>query len=178
MFGRNDESMMKKKNGNQGFSLVELVIVMAIMVIIGGFALTGLTLLSSRPVDECAKKIQMALDSGRNTTMGKLSATIAFYTDAEGNVYVEETINGATPYVKQIGQSTVKVQYMNSAGDLDVLDTTKLVMEFDRASGALKPQLNGEYIVSFVVSRGTAGERGYRKITVDIDKLTGRVTVE
>lgn len=171
--------MKKRKIGNQGFSLVELVIVVAIMVIIGGFAVAGISILTSRPVDECAKKIQIALEGGRNTTMGKLSATISFYTDGDGNVYVEEIIDGKLPgYVKQIGQDVVKVHYKNSAGHTELLGTTKLTMQFDRASGSLKPQSDGKYIVSFIVSRGTSGSPGYREITVNIDKLTGRVTVQ
>ncbi len=172
--------MMKmKKSGNQGFSLVEVMVVMAIIVIVGGFALAGLSIVTSRPVDECAKKIQIALEGSRNTTMGKLSASISFYTDADGNVYVEEIIDGGTPYVKKIGQDSVDVQYVKDDGTSSTLTTTRLTIEFDRASGSLKPQAaDGKYISSFVVSRGSVGDSGYRQITVSIDKLTGRVSVQ
>ena len=68
------------KIDNKGFSLVELVIVMAIILILGGVAFTGLSLLTSRPVDECARKIQMVLQGNRNTTMGKLRQILMVYT--------------------------------------------------------------------------------------------------
>ncbi len=170
---------MKMKKNNKGFSLVELVIVVAIIVVIGGFAFTGMAILSSKPVDECAKKIQVALEGNRNTTMGKLSASISFYRDSNGDIYVEEVIDGATPYVKQIG-SDVDVTYKDAAGNSYSLPVSpsKLTMSFDRASGSLKPLSGGSYVSEFVVSRGTPSERGFRQLTVKIDKLTGRVSVE
>ena len=168
------------KKNNNGFSLVELVIVVAILVIIGGFALTGVAILSGKPVDECAKKIQVALEGNRNTTMGKLSASISFYQDDNGDIYMEEVIDGAPPYIKQIGESSVDVIYCDMAGNAYILPVfpNKLTMTFDRASGSLKPQSDGSYIVKFVVSRGSSGERGYRELSVSLDKLTGRVSVE
>lgn len=170
---------MNKKKNNQGFSLVELVIVAAIIVIIGGFAFTGIAILSSKPVDECAKKIQVALEGNRNTTMGKLSANISFYKDSNGNIFMEEFIDKPPAYIKQIGED-VDVSYRDMSGNSSTLPTfpDKLTLTFDRASGSLKPQADGSYVVQFVVSRGSVGERGYRELTVTVDKLTGRVSVE
>ena len=163
---------MKKigKIDNQGFSLVELVIVMAIIVILGGVAFSGLSLLLTRPVDECAKKIQVALEGNRNTTMGKFSASIEFYTDASGSVWVREYIDGVSSE-KQIGQNSVTVKYKLQGGGEYTLGATPFVVEFDRASGSLKPNAIGT-LQSFTVFRGD------RSITVSIDALTGRVDVE
>lgn len=170
---------MKRKNKNQGFSLVEFVIVVAIIAIICGFAFTGIAILSSKPVDECAKKIQVALEGSRNTTMGKLSSSISFYRDENGNIFVEELIDTPPAYVKQIG-SDVDVRFKDINGNTFSLPTfpQKITLSFDRASGSLKPQSDGNYITEFVVSRGSAGQRGYRRLIVKIDKLTGRVSVE
>lgn len=155
---------------NKGFSLVELVIVMAIIVILGGVAFSGLTLLMSRPVDECAKKMQLALEGNRNTTMGKFSASIEFYTAGDGSIWVREYIDGVSSE-KQIGQNAVKVKYKLQGGGEYTLGTTPFVVEFDRASGSLKPGAIGT-LKSFTVSRGD------RSLTVSIDALTGRVDVE
>lgn len=171
---------MKKilKNGNSGFSLVELVIVMAIMVILAGAAFTGLTLLTSRPVDECAKKIQIALEGNRNTTMGKYSSTLYFSVDDDG-VWVEEYINGASEGKKQIGQSGVTVEYTtkpynSNTVSTNTLGSSPLAISFDRANGALNDIGDGvNYVTSFVVTRGNV-----RPLTVTIDRLTGRVDVQ
>lgn len=170
---------MKKmsKIGNRGFSLVELVVVMAIIVIIGGAAFTGLKLLTSRPVDECAKKLQIALEGNRNTTMGKYSSSLVFTEDANG-VWLEEFINSVSQGKTQIGQSGVNVKYTtqeNGAGTISTYDlsTSPIQISFNRANGSLNHQGdNKTYVTSFIVSRGDA-----RTLTVTIDRLTGRVEV-
>lgn len=161
---------MMGKVDNKGFSLVELVIVMAIIVILGGAAFTGLSLLLSRPADECAKKIQVALEGNRNTTMGKYSSSIEFYADGDGYIWVREYIDGV-PSEKKIGQNSVKVKYKLHGGGEYTLGSTPFVVEFDRASGSLKENAIGK-LKAFTVTRGD------RTITVSIDALTGRVSVE
>ena len=165
------------KNRNSGFSLVELVVVMAIIVIIGGAMFTGLKLLTSRPVDECAKKIQIALEGNRNTTMGKFSSSLVFSEDANG-VWLEEYINNSSQGKIQIGQSGVTVLYKTQENGVGAateynLKTTPVTISFNRSNGSLNDQGNGTtYVTSFVVSRGDV-----RTLTVTIDRLTGRVEV-
>lgn len=171
---------MKKmvKIDNKGLSLVELLIVVAIIAVLGGVALTGMSLLTSRPVDECAKKIQIALEGSRNTTMGKYSGYLEFTMDTNG-VYVQEYINGSANGDKiKIGQSGVSVM-VNSAimGDASTtytssLSSTPLKVEFNRADGSLKTQSGMGYVTSFKVSSGS------RVIIVTVDRLTGRVDLE
>lgn len=171
---------MKKvsKVGNDGFSLVELVVVMAIIVIIGGAAFTGLKLLTARPVDECAKKLQVALEGNRNTTMGKFSSSLNFSEDSNG-VWLNEIINGNSQGVVQLGQSGVTVKYYTQENGIGTpqehdLSTAPLTMSFNRANGSLNDQGDGKtYVTYFVVSRGDA-----RTLTVTIDRLTGRVDVK
>ncbi len=170
--------MMKKIKdvGNDGFSLVELIIVMAIGVIITAALAAGLSLLSSRPVDECARKIEIALEGNRNTTMGKLSANISFYVDSNDNIMIKEIIDNGDPYIKQIGDNVVDVCYYIEGNSNPIYLTNNAddcTISFNRSSGSLNPLSGGAHdgniVTSFVVSRGD------RKITVNIDKLTGRV---
>ena len=168
---------MKKKEilGNRGFSLVELVIVMAIIVILSLAAFSGIRLLASRPVDECAKKIQIALEGNRNTTMGKFSASLLFYMDSDGSIMVREVFNAGTPEeqleTSKIGQSGVSVKCMMKDGSEVDLSTGSVIVEFNRASGSVMNSPTGT-VKSFVVSRGN------RVLTVNIDTLTGRVDVQ
>ncbi len=168
-----------KKVGNQGFSLVELIIVVALIVILSGFGIVGLTVLTSRPVDECAKKLQVALEGNRNTTMGKFDSYVEFYVDSSGNVMMKETMKGTTgtPTVreKQIGQSVVTVTYKLKGDDTEHSlgnVSSPLKLSFNRASGSLNQQLDGTTIEEFIVTRGD------RKLTVSIEALTGRVDVQ
>ena len=160
---------MKKlsKLENKGFSLVELIIVVAIIVVLGGVAFTGMSLLTSRPVDECAKKIQIALEGSRNTTMGKYSGYLEFTADSNG-VYVKEYINGVANGDKiRIGQSGVTVG-VSAPSTSTSFSSTPYKVEFDRADGSL--ETDGP--ISFTVSNGS------RTIIVTVDKLTGRVDLE
>lgn len=170
---------MKKmsKMEDKGFSLVELIIVVAIIAVLGGVALTGMSLLTNKAVDECAKKIQIALEGNRSTTMGKYSGYLEFTADSNG-VYVEEFINGASEGKIQIGQSGVSVTVSSQkVGEATAIDTTlsatPFKVEFDRADGSLKKQaVIDAYVTSFKISRGD------REIIVTVDKLTGRVDLE
>jgi len=162
---------MKKmvKIDNKGLSLVELLIVVAILAVLGGVALTGMSLLTSRPVDECAKKIQIALEGSRNTTMGKYSGYVEFTADSNG-VYVQEYINGSANGDKiKIGQGGISVSATTASGST-TFSATPYKVEFKRADGALKSPNDGH--MSFTVSNGS------RTIIVTVDRLTGRVDLE
>lgn len=171
---------MKKmvKIDNKGLSLVELLIVVAILAVLGGVALTGMSLLTSKPVDECAKKIQIALEGSRNTTMGKYSGYVEFTADTNG-VYVQKYINGSANGDRvKIGKSGVSV-FVNSTimGDESTtytssLSSVPLKVEFDRSDGSLVTQAGMGYVTSFKVSNGS------RTIIVTVDRLTGRVDLE
>lgn len=170
---------MKKmaKCGNDGFSLVELIVVVAIIAVLGLVAAMGMSLVASRPADECAKKIQIALEGNRNTTMGKYSSSITFSADSDG-VYMEEIINGVSEGKVKIGQSGVTVQYCTQkvgevAATIYNLSSAPVTLSFDRADGSLTDQGDGStYVKYFAITRG---ERNFK---VTIDRLTGRVAIE
>lgn len=44
------------KKDNRGVSLVEIIVVIAIMAVLVGVTSYGLSLISGKPVDECAKR--------------------------------------------------------------------------------------------------------------------------
>lgn len=170
---------MKKteKLGNEGYSLIELIIVVIIIVVIGSFTFMGISLVTSKPADECANKIRIALENNRITTMGKLSSSLKFYVDSEGRIVVKEIIDGSQK-VSYIGTNGVTVTYKyNGVADMIVLgdEANCLTVQFDRSSGSLKPQsggtYDGKYLEKFIISRGT------RQLEVKIDRLTGKVTL-
>lgn len=157
----------KVKIDNKGLTLVEILIVVAILAILGGVAMTGMSLLTSRPVDECAKKIQIALEGSRNTTMGKYSGYVEFTADSDG-VYVQEYINGSANGEKiRIGRGGVSVG-VSAPTTSTSFSSTPYKVEFDRADGSL--ETDGP--ITFTVSNGS------RTIIVTVDKLTGRVDLE
>ncbi len=142
--------------------------------------LIGISVLNGKPVDECANRIRVALENNRVTTMGKLSANIEFYEDANGYIMVRENIDGSSKATK-VGEQSVKVEYCVIEGgsevakELPLESAGTLMISFDRASGSLKPIAAGsdagKLVTKFIVSRGE------NKLEVKIDKLTGRVDI-
>lgn len=169
--------MMKNsaKLNNQGFSLVELVIVMAIIVIIGGGTVYGLTFLMSKPVEECARKIETGLQGNRNTTMGKLSSSISFYKDGNKIMALEKIDKDTKQYLVGNGVEVYYTYKGAASTEIPLGDSSNpLVIEFDRSSGSLKPIMVGteeKYVEHIIVKRGS------NKLTVTIERLTGRVTI-
>ena len=153
-----------KKIGNEGFSLVELVIVMALIVILGGTVAYGLHFLVTKPVEECTRRIETALQGNRNTTMGKLSSSISFYMDGD-KVMALEQIDSSNKTIL-IG-SDVKVFYTyknNPTNEIPLGNSgNMLCVEFDRSSGALKqrpgtgtgPSNPADYLQSIIIKRGS-----------------------
>lgn len=156
------------KKDNRGFSLVEMIIIIAIMTALGGVVVYGLSLVSGKSVTQCARKMQILLEQNRTVTMGKESTYVMIYKDSTG-VMAQEFINGSSsgkPPVK-IGESTVNVTCGGSPIGDTVSNGTKV--EFDRATGALKDVTDD---MEFVISGGG------RVSTLTIDVLTGKVRIQ
>lgn len=172
--------MRKNKLNNNGFSLVEMIIVILLVSVVVGFMFMGVSVLNSRPVDECAKKLQIALQSNRNTTMGKLESNIKVFKE-DDYIKVEETINDNSGNNKtkktMIGERSVKVKY-KVTGVAEPIELTEvgITLVFDRSSGSLKKisggLYDGKYVEKFIISRGS------KEMEVKIDHITGRISVE
>lgn len=165
-----------KKINNKGFSLVELMVVVGIMAVVAGIFVFGFSLISNKQVDQCTKKIQMALENARTTSMGKSNVSLKFEYSG-GKIYVnkEVTLNNSTTKTKtEIGDGALVVEYKKSnETDPVSLKTSPLdKVSFNRSSGALKPLTGDVYLEYIKISNGK------KTLKVKIEKLTGRVTIE
>lgn len=163
------------KNGrldNKGYSILEVIIVVAIFALLTGVGFMGYNVLNTRQIDECAKKLKVGLETNRVTTMGKLSASVSVYEDSKGYLVLEENINGDVN-TKRVGDSSLEFEYEYLDGTrYDVPDyDNKITLSFDRNSGSLKPQPGGDYIVKFIIRMNNT------EMQVCIERLTGRVSV-
>ena len=168
-------SVTEKKN-NGGFSLVELIVVIAISVVLIGAATISIRSVMGVEVKQCARNIESIINKTRVTTMGKDSAVLEIYKNAsDGAYYYKTTINGVVSDPSKIGKSRIDVYY--SMKD-DYSDKTQLngsdsiVLQFDRSSGAQKPDANGKYCSRIWIQKNSTEK------VITIYKETGKVVCE
>ena len=167
---------VKEKKNNGGFSLVELIVVIAISVVLIGAATISIRSVMGVEVKQCARNIESIINKTRVTTMGKDSAVLEIYKDAsDGAYYYKTTINGTVSAPSKIGKSSIDVYY--SMKD-DYSDKTQLnssgsiVLQFDRSSGAQKPDANGKYCSRIWIQKNSTEK------VITIYKETGNVVCE
>ncbi len=168
------------KKDNRGFSLVELIIVLAIMGALAGATFIGIGMISGKPAEECASKIFSTIQANRTTAMGKFSASVSFYVGANG-IYVVEEVNGVDGTPVKIGEAGVKVQYRvtgdgaeswRNLGD----STAPLVISYNRSTGAFHDLeamgMDDKYCIEIKCSKAN------RTKTIALYHLTGKVSME
>lgn len=151
---------------NKGFSLVELVIILAIIAALGSAMFYSFTLMTGQYARECANNLSTALDKEKNYALTR-SASVDCYMEIvkDGNSYVaryyvpESAIataiepgtgnytgdwngNGADWLLAEelkIGKSRVNITYqLGSGSEITIDDDTSVKFVYDRISGAMK----------------------------------------
>ena len=169
-----------RNNSNRGYSLVELIVVIAIMAILVGVFSISVGSLSGRKVNKCADEIVATLERTRVLTLGKEQNQVEFrlYYDTtekqyraqiyQGGVVVSDRVVGKDPI-----EISVTFEGDSTAYDLrtGVIKGTApyvvsgfgeegLFLVFNRSSGAFEQGTNtvGEtkdYCSKIVVSSGS-----------------------
>ncbi len=182
-----------RKNNNSGFSLVELVIVIAIMAVLVGVMATSVSSLTGRRVRKCADEIVTTLERARVLTLGKeqnqVECVISY--DDTTKEYKAQILQGGTVVTDRIlGKEPIEVTVYfegDSTGysliDLKgsdsllpyVSSSQGLHLVFNRASGAFEKNtcmansVLKEYCQKIVVSNGT------RTIEITTVGKTGKI---
>jgi len=132
----------KKALNNAGFTLIELIIVITIMVILVGGSVLGFNLINQGDAKSTIKCISSKLAELRTDTLSMDGTwTAEIYKD--GNTYkldIKKDINTVVELISStsIGSKTVIAYYDAETGSAEIKDDIKIVVEFNRGDGKIK----------------------------------------
>lgn len=164
---------------NDGYSIVELIIVIAIIALIISTVFYSVTMVFSANAKSCANAIQRAIGDCKVTTMGKSKAYMELYRDTDQNVYTKMYIwdKAAGDYTEgepqKVGTSRVYVGYKPKDGSETELLSGAAPIEiwFDRATGGFQADGSGNlYEIIYV-------QGGSKSYEITLTKLTGKSEV-
>lgn len=165
------------KVNDKGYSLVEMIVVIAIIVVVAAGGVVGISTISNRPAQKVAQIMLTNIQSNRNIAMGKNSASLKLFVDASGNIKAEETIDGGSPKTYYLGNEDVDIEVESTDGTTVDLASNDVTLVFDRSTGVIKPfgsesgAMNGKTLKTISVSR--AG----KTYIISVSSLTGRVSM-
>lgn len=166
------------RRDNRGISLVEIMLVIAILAVLGGVGIWGINTLTGRKAQQCSQKIVYSLERHRTTAMGKANAQYWLKVNGDGKVCVEERVTndasaGWSVTTTEIGSAGVKVKYTLDTDSIPKdISVDPLKLEFDRSSGAFKTQDGGGYCNEIYVSHGG------KEFNITLVPLTGKVYIK
>lgn len=166
---------MKRQKNNKGFSLTELIVVIAIMgvVMVGGVITTGL--LYSASAKEASSKLNSALNKTRTECMSKASASVLIEEKADSKYYLTYEISGNKQEAALFGDSRVVISYKDSGDDVTTIaGDNKLLISFDRETGAFKSISTTETLYCKEIYI----EAGHKTYTIQCERLTGKTTLK
>ena len=163
-----------RNNSNRGYSLVELIVVIAIMAILVGVFSISVGSLSGRKVNKCADEIVATqkeykaqiyqggtLVSDRTVGNDAITIKVTFEGDATEYDLKAGTIQGSEPYVK-IGSKT----------DAEKIG---LFLVFNRSSGAFEQNTNSVGGTDKTYCKKVAVSGGNREIEITPVGRTGKI---
>ena len=173
-----------RKSNNGGFSLVELIIVIAIMAILVGVMGISASSLTGRKVKKCADEIMSTIERTRVLTLGKEQNDVECVLTYEGKEYHAKIYQKGTLVSDRIvGKDPIdiKVYFEDTLTEIDgktpyaTPGEKGLHLVFNRASGAFEQNTNEagghekEYCRRIVVTNGS------RTIEITTVGRTGKI---
>lgn len=170
---------MRIENKNAGFSLVELIVVIAIMSIMLGMTGIGISLMFSRDAEKCAVEIEGGLDKVRAYSMSKPGI---WYLEVKQDP-TDENVYMTIYRDEGNAGATYKVYEKVNLGSRAVIIPEKVEIWFNNASGAVKKVVVNDVLLDLTANDITKIEvqnsgNENKKKTVNLVHITGKHFIE
>lgn len=169
----------------RGFSLVEFIIVIAIIAVVGGLVSGFMPVLNGKYAKDAATRTQSALSGSRMSALSKSNGAteydvyIRIYMSG-GSTYIDNVVKGVTT-TERIGNSRVSVSAVKgepgtTGSDETVVlaDGAEIVIAFDRSDGSFNP-VQGEDDIYWKELYFVQGTHTYR---LELVAQTGKIVLE
>ena len=143
-------------NKNGGFSLVELIVVIAIMAVLTGIASMSVASVMGVSVKQCARDIQAAANQTRVSTLGKDEVIMTLTKGKKSDeayyctIVAKDSLGNSTENEEKIGKSNLDITFVlsdskgNKTSDIKLNNTNSLTIKFNRGTGAMAPCMQSD----------------------------------
>ena len=166
---------------NKGYSLLEAIVIIAILGVLAGFMATSSGLFDGRRVKACADSVSSLLDKVRLANLGKDEVTLTIYKDTNQAIKAKivtkimssnRSITEKT-FIEDVSNDNVEMSYSTdiSGSAENPAGAAGMVFNFNRNTGAIKDTSpNG--IQCIILRKGNAEKK------IKIYAATGKIIVE
>ena len=178
-----EEEIVKEETilNNKGYSLLEAIVIIAILGVLTGFMATSSGLFDGRRVKACADSVSSLLDKVRLANLGKDEVTLTIYKDTNQAIKAKivtkkmssnRSITEKT-FIEDVSNDNVEMSYSTdiSGSAENPAGAAGMVFNFNRNTGAIKDTSpNG--IQCIILRKGNAEKK------IKIYAATGKIIVE
>lgn len=178
-----EEKIVKEETilNNKGYSLLEAIVIIAILGVLTGFMATSSGLFDGRRVKACADSVSSLLDKVRLANLGKDEVTLTIYKDTDKAIKAKivtkimssnRSITEKT-FIEDVSDDNVEMSYSTdiSGSAENPAGAAGMVFNFNRNTGAIKDTSpNG--IQCIILRKGNAEKK------IKIYAATGKIIVE
>lgn len=165
---------------NKGFSIVEIIIVIALMAVVSGVFVLSLNVQYSASTNKCAEQINSLLEKTRITTMSKKDIHyLVIYQDTNDHYYASITKDVLAPTEPvDLGSARIAIFYdikddiTGAVTEYEVSTSNPLTITFDQSSGSFVEYAPNQYVDRISIKGSKDGD------AVTLSSSTGRHYVE
>ena len=177
-----EEKIVKEETilNNKGYSLLEAIVIIAILGVLTGFMATSSGLFDGRRVKACADSVSSLLDKVRMANLGKDEVTLTIYKDTDQAIkakivtkIMSRNDSITKTFIEDVSNDNVEMSYSTdiSGSAENPAGAAGMVFNFNRNTGAIKDTSpNG--IQCIILRKGNAEKK------IKIYAATGKIIVE